>query len=184
MARPKTLEHFREVQAEIQKTGAAIFKDKAGVESLVIRFPYSIEYIHSYAEDSAFFLALAEGRLLGSRCTKSGCRFFFATPRGHCMVCGSPTEWKELPKKGKLHSWTTCHFGSEAFLKETPYNLALVEFEGAGSLLLARLKDCGESDCYVGMPVEARFDPQPKYSITDVWFVPSASGPASKGRAA
>jgi hypothetical protein len=25
----------------------------------------------------------------------------------------------------------------------------------------------------VGMPVMARFDPNPKYSITDVWFVPS-----------
>jgi uncharacterized protein len=173
MARPKKFESFREVQAELGKSGAAIFRDAGGVESLVIRYPYQIEYIHSYAEDSEFFLALAEGRLLGSQCTKAGCRFLFATPRGHCMVCGSPTVWKELPKTGRLHSWTTCHFGSEAFLKETPYNLCLVEFDGAGSLLLARLKDCGESDCYVGMPVEARFDPQPKYSITDVWFVPA-----------
>ena len=175
MPRPKRFESFREVQAEIQKTGSAIFKDKAGAESLIIRYPYSIEYIHSYAEDSPFFLALAEGRLLGSQCTKAGCRFLFATPRGHCMVCGSATEWKELPRTGRLHSWTTCHFGSEAFLKETPYNLALVEFEGVGSLLLARLKDAVQDDLYVGMPVEARFDPKPKFSITDVWFVPQSA---------
>ncbi len=88
------------------------------------------------------------------------------------MVCGSATEWVDLPLSGKVHSWTTCHFGSEAFLKETPYNLAMVEFEGFGSLLLVRLKDATEPELYVGMPVEARFNPDPKYLVTDVWFVP------------
>jgi uncharacterized protein len=172
-ARPASFTKFRDVQAEIAKRGAALFRDAEGVESLVIRYPYSIEYIHSYAEDTPFFLGLAEGRLRGSKCSNQACGFVYATPRGHCMECGSPTTWIDLPNRGKVHSWTTCHFGSEAFLKETPYNLALVEFEGAGSLLLVRLKDAQESDLYVGMPVEARFDPDPKYSITDVWFVPS-----------
>ncbi len=172
MTLPKTFGKFREVQEEIARRGSAIFRDAAGVESLVIRYPYAIEYIHSYAEDSPFFLGLAEGKLLGSKCTARGCGFRFATPRSHCMVCGSATAWFELPKQGRLHSWTTCHFGSEAFLKETPYNLALVEFEGADSVLLARLKDCVESEIYVGMPVVARFSPQPKYLVTDVWFVP------------
>ncbi|MCI4318581.1 MAG: Zn-ribbon domain-containing OB-fold protein [Thermoplasmata archaeon] len=170
---PPKFTNFREVIEELDRSGSALFVDKAGVESLVIRSPYSIQYIHSYAEDSAFFLGLAEGKLRGSKCTKKSCAQVYATPRGHCMVCGSPTVWIDLPTRGRLHSWTTCHFGSEAFLKETPYNLALVEFDGANSLLLARLKDCTESDCYVGMPVEARFDPKPKYSITDIWFVPS-----------
>ncbi len=173
-ARPSTFGKFRDVQAELDKSGAAIFRDADGVESLIIRYPYSISYIHSYAEDSPFFLGLAEGKLRGSKCRKVKCGFVFATPRSHCMVCGAPTEWIDLPTSGRVHSWTTCHFGSEAFLKETPYNLAMVEFEGAGSLLLVRLKDCVEADLYVGMPVEARFDPNPKYLVTDVWFVPKA----------
>ena len=173
MEPPKRFEKFRDVQEELGRSGAAIFRDAQGVESLVIRFPYAINYIHSYAEDSPFFLGLAEGRLRGSKCRKPKCGFVYATPRSHCMVCGAPTEWIDLPPKGRLHSWTTCHFGSEAFLKETPYNLGMVEFDGVGSLLLVRIKDAVESDLYVGMPVEARFDPNPKYSITDVWFVPS-----------
>lgn len=178
MARPKTLAKFRDVQAEIERSGAAIFRDGEGVESLVIRSPYAIQYIHSYAEDTPFFLGLAEGKLLGSKCTGPSCGFVYATPRGHCMVCGEPTAWVDLPRRGRVHSWTTCHFGSEAFLKETPYNLAMVEFDGAGSLLLARLRDCTEAEIYVGMPVEARFAPTPTYSITDVWFVPAGRGMA------
>ncbi|MGP8130204.1 MAG: Zn-ribbon domain-containing OB-fold protein, partial [Thermoplasmata archaeon] len=172
-ARPRSFSKFRDVQAELEQSGAAIFRDADGVESLIIRNPYTITYIHSYAEDSPFFLGLAEGRLRGSKCRRPKCGFVYGTPRSHCMVCGAPTEWVDLPTKGRVHSWTTCHFAGEVFLKETPYNLALVEFDGVGSLLLVRLRDCVESDLYVGMPIEARFDPNPKYSITDVWFVPS-----------
>jgi len=183
MAKPKTFTKFTEVQAELERTGSALFKDKEGVESLVIRSPYSIQYIHSYAEDTPFFLGLSEGKLRGSKCSSPSCEYVFATPRGHCMVCGEPTTWIDLPLQGRLHSWTTCRFGSEAFLKETPYNLGLVEFDGAGSLLLVRVKYAVESELYVGMPVEARFDPSPKYSITDIWFVPAkAAAPPKKSR--
>ncbi len=183
---PKTLSKFRDVQVELDKSGVALFRDAQGVESLIVRSPYAIQYIHSYAEDTPFFLGLAEGRLRGSRCTNSRCGFVYATPRSHCMACTAPTEWLDLPTTGRLHSWTTCYFGSEAFLKETPYNLALVEFDGVGSLLLARLKEAKQSDLYIGLPVEARFEPTPKYSITDVWFVPKAApkapGPKPAGR--
>ena len=172
-ARPPVFDKFRDVQAELDRSGSAIFRDKNGVESLIIRNPYQINYIHSYAEDSPFFLALAEGKLRGSKCTRKRCGMVYATPRSHCMNCGAPTEWTDLPNRGRVHSWTTCHFGSEAFLNETPYNLALIEFEGANSLLLARLKDAVEDELFVGMEVEARFDPNPKWSITDVWFVPA-----------
>jgi uncharacterized OB-fold protein len=173
MPRPKQFDRFRDVQDELGRSGVAIFRDKEGFEALVVRSPYAIEYIHSYAEDSPFFLGLAEKKLLGSRCTNPKCGFVYATPRSHCMTCGRPTEWHELPQRGRVHSWTTCHFGSEAFLHETPYNLALIEFEGAGSVLLTRLRDCSESEIYVGMPVEARFSDAPKYQVTDLWFVPS-----------
>jgi len=173
MVLPKAFQKFRDVQEELARSGAAIFRDAKGVDSLVVRSPYTIEYIQSYAEDSPFFLGLAEGKLLGTRCTNRRCGYRYATPRSHCMECGEPTEWVELPRRGRVHSWTTCHFGGEAFLAETPYNLALIEFDEADSVLLVRLKDCVESEIYVGMPVEARFTPSPKYSITDVWFVPA-----------
>ena len=140
-------------------------------DPLIVKDHYEIDYIHSYAEDSPFFRGLAEGKLLGSECTK--CHYKFATPRAYCMECGAPTEWVELPRQGRVHTWTTCHFGSEAFLKETPFNLALVEFEGVNTLLLARLIGATEKEIRVGMPVKAKFRRLAQFKPTDVYFVPA-----------
>src|SRR3989338_1870176 len=106
-------------------------------DPLIVKDHYEIDYIHSYAEDSPFFIGLSQGKLLGSECRR--CHYRFATPRAYCMQCGSPTKWVELPLEGRIHAWTTCYFGSQAFLKETPFNLILVEFQGVDTLLLARL---------------------------------------------
>jgi uncharacterized OB-fold protein len=141
-----------------------------GVDPLIIQDHYEIEYEHSYAQDSPWFVGLSKGKLLGSRC--AACDYVYATPRGRCMECGGATEWVELPLEGKVHTWTTCHYGGEAFLKETPFNLALVEFEGANTLLLARLIGCEQHEIHVGMPVRARFRRRPQFKPTDVYFVP------------
>jgi len=89
------------------------------------------------------------------------------------MECGGETQWKELPKEGKVHTWTTCHFGSQEFLKETPFHLILVEFEDVDTLLLARLVGVPVGDVRIGMPVRARFRRLSKISPTDVYFVPA-----------
>ncbi len=176
----RTSTKFTDVQKTLKSQKAAIFRDKEGRESLYVLSPYHIDYLHSYAEDSPFFLGLAEGRLRGTKCT--ACGYVFATPRTYCQYCQAPAKWVDLPLEGRVHTWTTCHYGSEAFLKETPYNLAMIEFDGADSVLLARLKDCKEKDIYVGMPVVAKFAAKPQYSITDVWFVPQKNGPAAPAR--
>lgn len=155
---------------EVKKSGSAIYKNPVGTNDLVVLSPYSINYIHSYAEDSPFFLGLAEGKILGSEC--KNCHYRYATPRSHCMNCGHETKWFELPLSGRVHSWTTCYFGGEEFLKETPFNLALVEFDGVDSLLLSRLVGAEEDEVFIGMEVKAEFRKQPRYLISDVYFVP------------
>jgi len=155
MAGPRKFSKFRDVMKEVDRKGAAIYKNPVGTQDLVILSPYNIRYIHSYAEDSPFFLALAKGKLLGSEC--KNCHYKYATPRSHCMNCGHETRWFELPLQGRVHSWTTCYFGSEEFLDETPFNLAMVE----------------EPDIYIGMKVKAEFRKKPRYLISDVHFVPA-----------
>lgn len=140
-------------------------------DPLIVKDHYEIDYIHSYAEDSPFFLGLTQGKLLGSECTDCGYRY--ATPRAWCMHCGKSTRWFDLPLEGRVHTWTTCYFGSEAFLKETPFNLALIEFDGVNTLFLARLVGAAEKDIGVGMPVKAKFRRLAQFKATDVYFVPA-----------
>lgn len=140
-------------------------------DPLIIKWHYEIDYIHSYAEDSPFFIGLSQGKLMGSECT--GCHYKYATPRAYCMDCGKKTKWIELPRKGCIHAWTTCYFGSEAFLKETPFNLVLVEFDGINTLFLARMIGVTQEQLRVGMKIRAQFRRNSKFDPTDVYFVPA-----------
>ena len=170
MTAPNRFQKFRDVMEEIKKTGYAINEDPAHGEELGILSPYKINYVHSYAEDSKFFLGLSNGKLMGSVCKK--CKTKYGTPRAHCMECGAETEWMDLPLVGKVHSWTTCYFGSEEFLNETPFNLVVVEFEGVDTLFLSRLMGAKQDEIYMGMPVKANFRQEPKYLVSDVYFTP------------
>ena len=144
------------------------------LDPLIVKHHYEMDYLHSYAQDSPFFAGLSEKKLLGSRCP--ACGYLYATPRAHCMECGSATEWQELPQEGRIHTFTTCYFGGEAFLEETPFTLILVEFEGADTLFLSRLVGVPEEEIRIGLPVRARFLRNSKFKPTDVYFV-AADGP-------
>lgn len=146
-----------------------------GVDPLIILDHYEIDYRHSYAEDSPFFVGLSKGKLLGSRCT--GCGYSYATPRSHCMECGASTAWQELPLTGRVHTFTTCYYGGEAFLKETPFTLILVEFDGVDTLFLSRLKGIKPEDVRIKLSVRARFAQTSSFKVTDVWFEPSPDHP-------
>ena len=136
---------------------------------IVMPWHYEIDYIHSYGENSPFFAGLAKKQILGTKCVR--CKTKFATPRMSCMQCGGGCDWFRLPKRGRVHSWTKCYFGSEAFLKETPYFLVLVEFPGVNTLMLSRLKNIkDEKQVTIDMEVEAHFTRKPKYQVTDLWF--------------
>ena len=141
------------------------------VDPLIVKSHYEIDYIHSYAQDSEFFRALGQKKIMGSRCRK--CGYKFATPRAHCMHCGSETEWFQLPNEGRIHTYTTCYFGSEEFLKETPFHLIMVEFDGVDSLFMARMVGVSPEDLRIGMKVRARVKRNQKFSPTDVYFVPA-----------
>lgn len=140
---------------------------------IVKRQPYHVEYIHSYAQDSPFFAGLTNKVFLGNRDPESG--YTYATPRGADMYTGNETEWVPLPNEGKVHAFTVCQFGSEEFLPETPFILALVEFEGVNTLFLTRLLGLDPNNAsldWIGMKVQARYLRNAKLKPTDVYFVP------------
>ena len=139
---------------------------------IVVKYPYSVEYIHSYGQDSPFFAGLANRKLLGTRCAR--CDYTYATPRLACTHCGRETAWVELPQEGRVHTFTTCYYGSEEFLKDTPFHLVLVEFDGVDTLFLARLIGvAGPEDIAIGMKIRAKFRRNSQLKPTDVYFVPA-----------
>jgi uncharacterized OB-fold protein len=139
-----------------------------------IEQPYSITYLHSYAQDSPFFAGLTNKVFLGNRDPETG--YTYATPRGHDMYTGNQTDWTLLSDEGRIHAFTVCHFGSEEFLPQCPFILILVEFEGANTLFLSRLIGVEPEDAsldWIGMKVKARYLRNAKLKPTDVYFVPA-----------
>ncbi len=87
------------------------------------------------------------------------------------MDCGTSTQWVELPTDGKIHTFTTCFYGGETFLKETPFTLILVEFDKVDTLFLSRLINKNNLEIKIGMHVKAKFLKNPRFLATDVYFI-------------
>ncbi len=140
-----------------------------------IEQPYSIVYLHSYAQDSPWFAGLTNKRILANRDPETG--YTYATPRGHDMYTGDETDWIDITeRKAAVHAFTVCHFGSESFLEETPYVLILVEFEGVDTLLLSRLTGIDPEQAnldWIGMELKPQFLRNSKLKPTDVYFIPA-----------
>jgi hypothetical protein len=148
------------LKEELGKIESLLKGGATKIEPLLYEQSYEVEYLMSHGQDSPFFIALAFEKLLGTRC--KACQHTYATPRPFCMDCGKACAWVELPATGKIHSFTICHFGSEEFLKETPYMLVLVEFEGCNTLFLSRLRGVDQTRAgldLIGMRVGVKFNP-------------------------
>ncbi len=172
--RPETLGgfivHNLPFPKELSEEALSALKNTAPVQ---IEQPYAITYLHSYGQDSPFFAGLTNRIILGNRDSETG--YTYATPRGHDMYTGSKTDWVPLPSEGTVHAFTVCHFGSEEFLPDCPFVLALIEFEGANTLFLSRLVGLNPDEAtldWIGMKVKARFLRNAKLKPTDVYFAP------------
>ena len=174
--RPETLGgyvvHNIPFPVETDPESLAFLKKMAPIQ---IEQEYKITYLHSYAQDSPWFAALTNGRLLACRDPETG--YTYATPRGNDMYSGEETEWIDITdRKAAIHAFTVCHFGSEEFLPETPFVLALIEFERVDTLLLTRLLGVDPESAsidWIGKPVKPQFLRNSKLKPTDVYFVPA-----------
>ncbi|MEJ2748823.1 MAG: Zn-ribbon domain-containing OB-fold protein [Anaerolineae bacterium] len=156
---------------ELDEAALASLKKMAPI---LIEQPYAVTYLHSFGQDSPFFAGLANGRFLTTRDPETG--YTYGTPRGHDMVTGNETEWVELPAQGTVHAFTVCHFGSEEFLEECPFVLALIEMPGADTLFLARLIGVDPEKAgldWIGMKVNGRFRRLSQFKPTDIYFYPA-----------
>ncbi|MEJ2413364.1 MAG: OB-fold domain-containing protein [Anaerolineales bacterium] len=93
------------------------------------------------------------------------------------MFSGEETNWIDITEnQASVHAFTVCHFGSEAFLDQTPFVLTLVEFEGVNTLLLSRLMGVDPLEAnldWIGMKLKPQFIRNSKLKPTDVYFIPA-----------
>lgn len=92
-------------------------------------------------------------RLVGVRCKKCGAIYY--PPRPVCEKCKSrELEEVELPKRGKVISYTILHNPPVGYRDQAPLVFALVELEN-GVRVFAPLTDVDPHSVEIGMDVEA-----------------------------
>ncbi len=86
------------------------------------------------------------------------CQKFVFYPRKLCPNCfKSPLEWKVVPGRGKVYSYTQVRVSAlPEFDSITPYVLALIELD-VGVKMLSHLVDCPSEKITINMPVEMVF---------------------------
>ena len=104
---------------------------------------------------SKFVDLLAEGKIEGTVCKDCGAKYF--PPRADCAKCFSKNmDWFEMPKKGKLETFTTAQYAPFGFEGDPPYTMGVVNF-GGGLKLFARLqKGLPSEEVKVDMDVTIR----------------------------
>jgi uncharacterized protein len=98
---------------------------------------------------------LVEGKIEGTVCKTCGAKFF--PPRADCASCLSKEmDWFEMPKKGKLETFTTAYYAPFGFEADPPYTMGVVDFGGNLKLFARVAKEVKLEDVKVGMDVGAR----------------------------
>lgn len=92
-------------------------------------------------------------RLEGKKCVQCGKVCF--PPRDICPVCNTNQMMRiNLPKRGKIVTYTVMHTAPTSFEIYKPYIIALVQLED-GTYLTTQLTDCKPESVTLGMDVEA-----------------------------
>jgi len=109
----------------------------------------------SVTKTAKFVDLLAEGKIEGTICKGCGAKFF--PPRADCAKCFSKNmDWFEMPRKGKLETFTTAYYAPLGFETDPPYTMAVVDF-GGGLKLFARIaKEIKPEEIGVGMEVAVK----------------------------
>lgn len=92
-------------------------------------------------------------RLIGSKCSACGAEFF--PPVYRCKKCGSEQiKDKEMPKSGKIMTYTQLHEPLPGFESQAPLYLAVVRLEN-GARVLTQIVDSPEESVKTGAKVRS-----------------------------
>jgi len=128
--------------------------------------PTRLEYEFTAAGTHADFLArIAEGKLLGSRCSE--CGMVYVPARGSCPRCGVAIEERcDVSDKGTVTTYCVVRVPSENIDLKLPYVCAHILLDGANIPFFALIQECEAEDVRIGMRVEAVWAPKEEWGAT------------------
>jgi len=133
-------------------------------EGIVV--PVVLDYVYAASpEESAFYRAIAEGRLIGQRCPQ--CQKVYVPPRSACPSDGTPTA-EEVPLS-ETGTVTTFCIVNVPFLGQRitpPYVSAYVLLDGADIALQHLILDIPAEEVRMGLRVKAVWKPREEWGTT------------------
>ncbi len=104
----------------------------------------------------SFYRFVKEEKLMGAKCNK--CGQLLVPPKPMCTKCFSKNlTWKELPKKGKLLTYTVIHISPKQFQHLAPYAVGIVKLE-EDAQLPGIIKNVDIGKLKIGMDLAVGFD--------------------------
>ncbi|MBC9731766.1 Zn-ribbon domain-containing OB-fold protein [Nocardioides marmotae] len=128
--------------------------------------PVELDYLYAASpEESAFYRALAEGRIIGQRCPT--CGKVYVPPRSACPADGTPTtDEVELSQTGTVTTFCVVNVPFLGQRIKPPYVSAYVLLDGADIAFLHLILDIPAEEVRMGMRVEAVWKPREEWGTT------------------
>ena len=103
-----------------------------------------------------FYKNISQKKLMGGKCRK--CGKIHLPPRPLCDKCLSTEfEWVELPRTGRLLTYTIIHVAPTQFQNMAPYAVGIVQLEN-GVKIPGMIKDVPLDKIRVGMSLKMEFE--------------------------
>ncbi|WP_019201969.1 Zn-ribbon domain-containing OB-fold protein [Tsukamurella sp. 1534] len=130
----------------------------------MVTTPVNLHLHHSASEPETRYLrAMAEGRLLGQRC--STCGNVYVPPRNSCPIDGIPTtEEVDLPDTGVVTTFCVVNVPFQGQRIKPPYVAAYVLIDGADIPFLHLVLGCDAAEVRMGMRVRAMWRPREEWT--------------------
>jgi len=141
------------------------------------RFGPEGTHYHTYGLLTPYFKGLADGRLLGTRCTNTGCPIgrgageLWLPPRADCPDCHQPMVWDEVKAPaGYIYAYTYVERGGTGLEIECPYYQIDVKIEGVYTIVKSYLAD--RAPIKIGDRVRAKFrtGAEATHTALDLYF--------------
>lgn len=152
--------------AEDAATGSATELGDLGEPVTGVVTPVELDYQYAASpEESSFYRAIAEGRIIGQRCPT--CGKVYVPPRSACPADGTPTtDEVEISQTGTVTTFCIVNVPFLGQRIKPPYVSAYVLLDGADIAFLHLILDLPAEEVRMGMRVEAVWKPREEWGTT------------------